>query len=193
MWGVLRHRALEPAAPAPQLLRVEFIAPPAPVRKEQPPRAKPRPKPAPDLPLSQPMTAAPPVAITPEAAVLQSDLAPEVPSTSTPEPEVPTPTPLPPAPIAVAPDLALACPHRPAPRYPAEARRRRQTGTVVVRAEIDERGFVTAASIEESSGHAQLDDAAVQVIRVWRCEPPMRGGEPSRGIALQPFEFILDR
>ena len=35
------------------------------------------------------------------------------------------------------------------------------------------------------------DDAALAVVKTWRCNPAIRNGQPVRAIALQPFNFVL--
>ncbi len=98
---------------------------------------------------------------------------------------------LPAAPAAVAAELTVVCHDRVAPAYPPEARRRGEIGLVVVRVELDERGRVAATQIERSSGHATLDQAALQAVQVWRCTPPTHDGRATRGVAVQPFNFTL--
>ncbi len=96
-------------------------------------------------------------------------------------------------PVAMAAELAVVCAERAPPSYPVESRQRGETGLVVVRVEIDERGWVAAARVERSSGHAALDDAALRAVQAWRCTPPTRHGLPARGVAMQPFNFSLGR
>lgn len=50
-------------------------------------------------------------------------------------------------------------------RYPAEARRNREEGTVYVRFKIDDGGNVLAVSVTRSSGSAALDEAVVDMVR----------------------------
>lgn len=72
----------------------------------------------------------------------------------------------------------------PPPDYPALAKRRGQSGTVVVRFTCDEHGLVVAAAIVLSSGFALLDEAALRAVRRWRFENGPGQGE-------QPFTFSL--
>jgi TonB family protein len=62
----------------------------------------------------------------------------------------------------------------PFPKYPLEARRRRQTGRAVVRLSVDEAGRVTEVRLIKSSGHQILDDAGVIACRSWRGKPGPR-------------------
>ncbi|EKF18327.1 energy transducer TonB [Nitratireductor pacificus] len=50
-------------------------------------------------------------------------------------------------------------------RYPADARRRREQGTVYVQFRIDDNGNVRSASIARSSGYPALDQAVVALVR----------------------------
>ncbi len=97
------------------------------------------------------------------------------------------------APVALGAELALSCPSRRAPTYPAESRRLRQTGLTVVRAEVSEVGRVENPVIVQSSGHERLDEAAIAAVRTWRCRPPMVDGRRTRAVALQPFDFVIGR
>ncbi|GEO86914.1 MULTISPECIES: energy transducer TonB [Alphaproteobacteria] len=50
-------------------------------------------------------------------------------------------------------------------RYPSEARREREEGTVYVRFRIDDGGNVLSVSLSRSSGHASLDQAVLDMVR----------------------------
>ena len=151
--------------------------------------------------------------ITPHAAVREAPSAIHAPeqTTADPAPEAPRDTavvsePVPaaastavtspvasPTPVAMAAELAVVCAERAPPSYPADARQRGETGLVIVRVEIDERGWVVSARVERSSGHAALDEAALRAVQAWRCTPPTRHGLPAKGVAMQPFNFSLGR
>lgn len=185
LWGLWQHRLL-PAPREAMTLFVNFIAPPAPARKEEPVRP-PSPKPK---PIEKPQ----PQRIVAETSVVAStdhvapSLSPELES----PPVVGAPPMLLPAgPVALSSELAVTCPERSAPTYPAQSRRVGESGTVVLRVELDETGRVDAARITSSSGHARLDDAALAVVKTWRCTPTLRDGWSVRAVALQPFKFTL--
>ena len=148
-----------------------------------PPRAIPRPvdlPPAPIIPvlLDLPVVEGPPSPIR---------VAPAAPAPVAPAAE-PTA-----GPLALGSDLAIGCPDRQVPRYPADARRRREQGTVTLRVELAESGRVAQVTVAKSSGSRALDDAAVDAIRAWRCSPAERDGRPVRAIATQALDFVLER
>lgn len=70
------------------------------------------------------------------------------------------------------------------PDYPALAKRRGQSGTVVVRFTCDEQGLVVAAEVVRSCGFVLLDEAALRAVRRWRFANGPGQGE-------QPFTFSL--
>ena len=83
--------------------------------------------------------------------------------------------------------------HGPAPAYPLQAIRQHLQGEVLLRVQIDASGAVTEASIERSSGHRELDQAARrQVLRHWHFEPSITDGVPTPAIGLVPIHFRLD-
>jgi protein TonB len=71
---------------------------------------------------------------------------------------------------------------RVAPEYPYLAVQARVAGEVVVEAQVDEGGRVTAVSVV--SGHSLLSDAAVAAVRQWRYQPLLLNGVPTA--------FVLD-
>jgi protein TonB len=79
----------------------------------------------------------------------------------------------------------------PHPRYPAAAQRRGQTGKVVIRVVISADGGVVKAVIEKSSGHALLDDAALEAVRKARFKPYTENGVAYSARADIPIDFVL--
>lgn len=90
-------------------------------------------------------------------------------------------------------DLVLLCHHRPAPVYPATARRLRESGQVVVKVWLDAQGEVSKTQLAQSSGFARLDRAALNTVQRWRCKAPTQQGQQVPAVALQQFQFVLDR
>ena len=182
LWGLWQHRLL-PTPNAVATLFVNFIAPPPPEKRAEP-KHPPPPKP---IEKPQPRQI---VAVTPVTA--PTDYVAPPPPQPVPEPVAEARAmPLPTRPVALTSELSVACPERSAPAYPKQSRRMGETGIVVLRVELDERGHVAVARVSSSSGHSRLDDAALGAVRTWRCMPATRNGQPVRAIALQPFNFIL--
>jgi len=63
-----------------------------------------------------------------------------------------------------------------APVYPAEARRARIQGTVVLKVEISKSGDVE--QIQLVSGHPMLAPAAIDSVKQWKYKPYLLNGEP---------------
>ena len=185
LYGLWQHRLI----PSPQeamTLFVNFIAPPAPEKKEEPKLPPPKPK-----PIEKPQ----PRQIIAETRVIAPTdyIAPPPPEKPAPESVIQAPPmPLPPGPMALSSELSVACPERSAPAYPAQSRRLGETGVVVLRVELGESGNVALARVDRSSGYPRLDEAALAAVRTWRCTPATRNGHPVRAVALQPFNFILN-
>ncbi len=81
----------------------------------------------------------------------------------------------------------------PSPRYPAQALRRGESGTVNVRVEIGPDGVPAQVSVEGSSGSRHLDRAAVDAVRRWRFRPAMSNGQPVSGSVIVPIRFDAQR
>ncbi|MFP7721380.1 energy transducer TonB [Lysobacter sp. A3-1-A15] len=77
----------------------------------------------------------------------------------------------------------------PPPSYPAQALRRGEFGTVVVRAEVGPDGVPTSVSVARSSGSRTLDRAAAAAVNRWRFRPAQLEGRPTVGSVLVPIEF----
>ena len=188
--------------PAQVALATQTAAPTAPVAAapepppmfEPKPKVRPKPKPVPKPePVSKPepgpepepgpQSEAPP---RPEPAVRSGPLA---------EPasvlqEAPAPA-LAPAQALPEPELALYCPHRPPPRYPATARRLGQEGVVELQVELSAAGAVTEVRVVRSSGWPTLDRAAVAAVRDWHCDAPRVDGAAVAASARQRIRFSL--
>ena len=144
-----------------------------------------------------PVSRAPPVRLPPTALVVDSqpgDL-PAPPDTvvSDPAPSFDTG----PA-IASPPDLSpmtgasLAYAKAPAPRYPPKAVREGRSGTVLLDITVGTDGKPLEVAIARSSGHRDLDQAALrQVLRHWRFQPAMRDGHAVVAVGRVPVVFKL--
>lgn len=96
-----------------------------------------------------------------------------------------------PLPAVPPPDLAVHCPNRPAPAYPPAARRAGHEGSVLLQVTLGPSGRIAGVSIEQSSGAATLDRAAVAAVRRWRCRAPQTGGPAQRAVLRQRIDFAL--
>ena len=180
LWGLWTHRLI----PTPQetmTLFVDFITPPTPPKATEPPRREP-PKPRPEeKPQARQLVAEAPVS-SPADVVAPAPL---------PAPVLAPAESRPAAPVNLGAELAVSCPERTAPAYPLMSRRMGETGTTVLRVELDEQGHVSSARVATGSGFPRLDDAALAAVKSWRCTPAQRNGQPTRAVALQPFKFLL--
>lgn len=212
LYGLWSAQLIPPPSEAVTLF-VNFINPPPP---QPAPRAAPAPVPPkpvkplkPAKPVEPPKVVEPPKMVEPAMPPVEPThyhLAAEAPVKSPAEvveplhPSAPVAAPPPPAPAATLPvgpvtlasELAVVCPERTAPAYPLMARRLGETGTVVLRVELDETGRVGAAQVLASSGFNRLDAAALAAVKSWRCRPAQRGGQAVRAVATQPFNFTLE-
>lgn len=197
--GLLYFLFKQQLIPPPEQLAtliVNFI--PAPQPKEEakpetpppPPKPKPKPvkKPQPQQLVAKapPLTESEPVAPPPEPELeAEPEAEPEPVVEAAPAPQMPA------GPVSLSSELSVACPHLNAPTYPALSKRLGEEGKLVLRVELDEKGFVNVAHIVNSSGFKRLDEAAMTAVKTWRCTPTVRNGQPVRAVALQPFNFVL--
>ncbi len=74
------------------------------------------------------------------------------------------------------------------PPFPADLARQGVVGEVVIDFYIDEKGMVRMPAIA-SGEHDELETLAVNAVRSWRFEPPLRDGRPVIVRVRQPFRF----
>jgi protein TonB len=122
-----------------------------------------------------------------------------------PAPPVPLPPiEAPPPPVAAAPVIAPPAPapmvppsfnadylNNPPPAYPAVSRRLREEGKVVLRVFVSEQGLPTEVQMRTPSGHALLDEAAMNTVKQWKFVPARRGDTPVGAWVLVPISFSL--
>lgn len=77
------------------------------------------------------------------------------------------------------------------PRYPRASIRLKQEGTVTMAFNIDAQGQVVDGSVEQSSGHERLDNAALEAIMRCSFTPETLGGEPQPAVAQVRFGWRL--
>ncbi|KMM75292.1 energy transducer TonB [Xanthomonas sp. NCPPB 1128] len=82
----------------------------------------------------------------------------------------------------------------PAPPDPRDALRDRLQGSVLLRVLVGTDGQPLQVSVEKSSGHRVLDQAARdQVLKRWAFKPALQNGTPVQAYGLVPIDFSLDR
>lgn len=79
----------------------------------------------------------------------------------------------------------------PRPSYPAEARRLRQQGRVILSVQVNADGRATSVSVMRGSGFPLLDAAAVQAVEHWTFEPARLAGLAVSSRAEVPVVFSL--
>jgi len=143
-------------------------------------------------PLPEPLPAAAGSSDMPDAKPLPpGEEAPQLVETAPPPPPAAAAAPPTEAPVAAA---AGARPQpiadqSPPPSYPPAALRRGDSGTVVVRVDVDATGYPSNVTIIERSGSRDLDRAASDAVRRWRFQPAQSNGQPVPGSIEVPFDF----
>lgn len=90
--------------------------------------------------------------------------------------------------------IALQYAHAPAPGYPRTALLAEAEGVVVLEVHVGRDGRPLDVRVHRSSGHRELDRAALrQIQRQWTFQPAMRDGVAVEAIGLVPVEFNLSR
>jgi protein TonB len=79
--------------------------------------------------------------------------------------------------------------HNPAPAYPAQSRRLKEEGTVLLHVRVSVEGTPLSVEIRNSSGFERLDEAGLQAVRQWRFVPAKRGSENVAASVLVPIQF----
>ncbi|EEF25508.1 Protein tonB, putative [Ricinus communis] len=175
----------------PQVVNVTFVASPEPLKAApQPPKEVP-------LVLSK-QTFVPPL---PQLNIVQTE-----PTITLPPPQ---PRPADPAPAHAAPSTAQAAPpapplpstpktvsgveyvRAPQPVYPSIARRMGETGTVMLRVLIGEKGNAEQVTVQKSSGSANLDEAGRQAVLRALYKPYVEDGKAVPVYVLVPINFQL--
>jgi len=79
----------------------------------------------------------------------------------------------------------------PPPVYPRLSQRLKEQGEVLLRVRVGVDGEPLEISLQQSSGHARLDQAAQKAVTQWRFEPAQSNGKPVIAWVVVPFEFAL--
>ncbi len=171
----------EPVVETPEPESITEPPPPEPKPQPKPkPKPKPRPKPV-HKPDPRPAPPAPQVSAAPSAAAGGVRQASEARG----------------EPVPVDPDRPRTIGQvdylgkRPSPVYPRVSQRRGEQGRVVLRVLISPLGQVANVSVRTSSGHARLDEAAVDAMRQARFRPYTENGIAYKALVDIPFDFVL--
>ncbi|HEX7112594.1 MAG TPA: energy transducer TonB [Mizugakiibacter sp.] len=103
-------------------------------------------------------------------------------------PHAPRVAPAPAASVVEAPSIATTS----APRYPIAALRGHHEGVAVVHVEVGADGRVAAATLAQSSGWPELDQAALEAVRQWQFRAARRDGQAVDGALEVPVRFRID-
>lgn len=205
-----------------EIRMVTLAPPPPPPELKVPPKPKLAETPKfvpvverPPVPTVQPKRPPPPVAKPIERVVEPVISVPATVSSAVVAVPVPAAVPAPSAPVQpaapvvqAAPAVVVEAPVNQAPRtvsidgvaykrqpqiqYPDQARRRGDTGTVVVRALIGTDGRVDRAEVEQSSGHRALDQAGLRAVHRASFHPYRENGVAQPVYTLIPIAFTLN-
>lgn len=173
----------------PKSLSVNIVQP-------EPPKPEPVPVPQPEMvqPPSEPTVALPDINIERPAPHTITAVAVPKPVVAPPAPApvvAPPAPPAPPAPIPETPLQSVAATHT-TPPYPEMARRMGEHGRVQLRISVAASGDITDVALTQSSGHADLDEAALEWVKShWRYKAATRDGAgvPSQTSAVVVFDL----
>ncbi|MGE5147681.1 MAG: TonB family protein [Candidatus Eiseniibacteriota bacterium] len=90
-----------------------------------------------------------------------------------------------------APGFAVGSGANPLPDYPYRARRLGHEGRVVLKVAVGANGVPASVTVEHSSGHDTLDDAALDTVRRWHFTPATLAGVAVAGTVEVPITFRL--
>jgi protein TonB len=79
------------------------------------------------------------------------------------------------------------------PTYPSSLLSKGIGGRVLVTCTVDADGRVTGTSIKQSSGHPDLDKAAVNAVNKWKFKPATKGGRKIKATCEVPFNFEVKK
>lgn len=79
----------------------------------------------------------------------------------------------------------------PIPDYPEDSRNNGIEGVVLLQVHVSEIGNPLQVSLKKTSGHRDLDIAAIQAVRHWQFYPARLNGKPVDSFAEVPVQFRL--
>lgn len=189
-WGLLQVREVRDMASQVAPMFVNLVAPESPPK----PPAPPPPAPVPQKPvrIEKPVIATPPAPAETRAAFTVPPPPPEPEVVAAPAPPVQAQPAPPPAPRLI-PASAVQYLEPPGLVYPRASRRAGESGRVVLRVFIDEAGLPRQVQVNQSTGFARLDEAAINAVQKARFKPYSDNGQPVAGWALVPLSFDLEK
>lgn len=173
---------------APEPLAIEFAPPPPPPPPPEQPKVQ-----------RQVAKVAPPRAAPQVPVVSQAPVDDGTPSENTVQVATPAP-PAPPAPVASPPPPPepvteprgyAGYRNNPPPDYPALAQDRGLQGQVILKVRVLASGKPESVTVDKTSGHKILDDAAIKAVTAWTFDPAKRGQTPIDGWVKVPLNFKL--
>lgn len=197
-WLGLSGYAAETQPPIERPILISLITPAAEPPKTAPPVAPPKISKPDSRPVEKTVARMPvetarplPEALPPAAETVPQD-APAQAKDAPPTQDLPQP-------VAVAPQPApIALPRfnadyldNPAPAYPSLSRRLGEEGRVLLRVQVNADGTPTQVLLQQSSGHARLDEVASATVRRWQFVPARQGGRPVEAWVTVPIKFSL--
>lgn len=216
VWGVLQFvQSREPLVLAqPLMMQVSMVSAPSalpqlapPAAPKPPPPVKPKQKPKPKQPpvkkppkptVKKPKPKPTPKAVTATVPVLQEpadeeSLADASENQNDARPSPPSPSNSKPQPETYS-EASFNANYgtNPKPKYPAAARSRGWQGQVLLRVKVTAEGYSESVTVERSSGHDLLDEAAVTAVEKWRFIPARRGTTAVACTVRVPIIFTLN-
>jgi len=102
----------------------------------------------------------------------------------------PAPPPPPPEPVTE-PRGYAGYKNNPPPEYPSLAQDRGLQGQVILKVRVLASGKPDSVTVDKSSGHKILDDAAIKAVAAWTFDPARRGQTAIDGWVKVPLNFKL--
>ena len=90
-------------------------------------------------------------------------------------------------------DAAPVPVNKPQPVYPSSLLGKGVGGRVLVSCAVDAAGAVSATTVKQSSGHADLDRAAVNAVTKWKFKPATKDGRAIKATCVVPFNFEVKK
>lgn len=79
------------------------------------------------------------------------------------------------------------------PIYPRALLSKGIGGRVLIGCTVDANGQVASVSLKQSSGHSELDQAAINAVNKWKFKPGTKGGKNVKSACVVPFNFEVKK